>query len=242
MNLAPLFQNSMEVDAVAEPPPPRAECLGPLSEESRVLWTEQLANHLITGEELHNSFLATEIFGGQAWFEPVLAEAMGRAERYFLLRLRPNAKPERKAEATERHLEAFEGRVLRWLELHRTVDGGPARAVLDAVRQRLRSSEAEAQGVNRAFGERLHSLIREATSSDAQWNLVLQYCSKLGEDSSSSGVTAALAESTSGLAASTSSTGSAPLPPTQGGGTHTCLLYTSPSPRDGLLSRMPSSA
>ena len=25
-------------------------------------------------------------------------------------------------------------------------------------------------------------------------------------------------------------------------GTHTCLLYTSPSPRDGLLSRMPSSA
>ena len=25
-------------------------------------------------------------------------------------------------------------------------------------------------------------------------------------------------------------------------GSHTCLLYTSPSPRDGLLSRMPSSA
>ena len=25
-------------------------------------------------------------------------------------------------------------------------------------------------------------------------------------------------------------------------GTDTCLLYTSPSPRDGLLSRMPSSA
>ena len=25
-------------------------------------------------------------------------------------------------------------------------------------------------------------------------------------------------------------------------GTNTCLLYTSPSPRDGLLSRMPSSA
>ena len=25
-------------------------------------------------------------------------------------------------------------------------------------------------------------------------------------------------------------------------GHHTCLLYTSPSPRDGLLSRMPSSA
>ena len=25
-------------------------------------------------------------------------------------------------------------------------------------------------------------------------------------------------------------------------GTHRCLLYTSPSPRDGLLSRMPSSA
>ena len=25
-------------------------------------------------------------------------------------------------------------------------------------------------------------------------------------------------------------------------GAHTCLLYTSPSPRDGLLSRMPSSA
>ena len=24
--------------------------------------------------------------------------------------------------------------------------------------------------------------------------------------------------------------------------THSCLLYTSPSPRDGLLSRMPSSA
>ena len=26
------------------------------------------------------------------------------------------------------------------------------------------------------------------------------------------------------------------------GGFYTCLLYTSPSPRDGLLSRMPSSA
>ena len=26
------------------------------------------------------------------------------------------------------------------------------------------------------------------------------------------------------------------------GRAHTCLLYTSPSPRDGLLSRMPSSA
>ena len=26
------------------------------------------------------------------------------------------------------------------------------------------------------------------------------------------------------------------------GGVETCLLYTSPSPRDGLLSRMPSSA
>ena len=26
------------------------------------------------------------------------------------------------------------------------------------------------------------------------------------------------------------------------GGAHSCLLYTSPSPRDGLLSRMPSSA
>ena len=29
---------------------------------------------------------------------------------------------------------------------------------------------------------------------------------------------------------------------TMAGKTHTCLLYTSPSPRDGLLSRMPSSA
>ena len=28
----------------------------------------------------------------------------------------------------------------------------------------------------------------------------------------------------------------------QEGNTATCLLYTSPSPRDGLLSRMPSSA
>ena len=27
-----------------------------------------------------------------------------------------------------------------------------------------------------------------------------------------------------------------------GGGSYDCLLYTSPSPRDGLLSRMPSSA
>ena len=27
-----------------------------------------------------------------------------------------------------------------------------------------------------------------------------------------------------------------------GNGAHVCLLYTSPSPRDGLLSRMPSSA
>ena len=34
------------------------------------------------------------------------------------------------------------------------------------------------------------------------------------------------------------------LPVMPGGGflRHTCLLYTSPSPRDGLLSRMPSSA
>ena len=38
-------------------------------------------------------------------------------------------------------------------------------------------------------------------------------------------------------------------PPTPGPGpgevvvkVHSCLLYTSPSPRDGLLSRMPSSA
>ena len=28
----------------------------------------------------------------------------------------------------------------------------------------------------------------------------------------------------------------------EAGGYHACLLYTSPSPRDGLLSRMPSSA
>ena len=28
----------------------------------------------------------------------------------------------------------------------------------------------------------------------------------------------------------------------RGPGSYTCLLYTSPSPRDGLLSRMPSSA
>ena len=32
------------------------------------------------------------------------------------------------------------------------------------------------------------------------------------------------------------------LPSTATGHHHTCLLYTSPSPRDGLLSRMPSSA
>ena len=32
---------------------------------------------------------------------------------------------------------------------------------------------------------------------------------------------------------------SVPLPPNT---PNTCLLYTSPSPRDGLLSRMPSSA
>ena len=31
-------------------------------------------------------------------------------------------------------------------------------------------------------------------------------------------------------------------PQTEAGLTHICLLYTSPSPRDGLLSRMPSSA
>ena len=31
-------------------------------------------------------------------------------------------------------------------------------------------------------------------------------------------------------------------PHPQFGGTMNCLLYTSPSPRDGLLSRMPSSA
>ena len=33
-----------------------------------------------------------------------------------------------------------------------------------------------------------------------------------------------------------------PLVPLDGGRFATCLLYTSPSPRDGLLSRMPSSA
>ena len=32
------------------------------------------------------------------------------------------------------------------------------------------------------------------------------------------------------------------LAPVGGGVTNDCLLYTSPSPRDGLLSRMPSSA
>ena len=32
------------------------------------------------------------------------------------------------------------------------------------------------------------------------------------------------------------------LSPTQPNTPNTCLLYTSPSPRDGLLSRMPSSA
>ena len=32
------------------------------------------------------------------------------------------------------------------------------------------------------------------------------------------------------------------LGPTLSGKTSICLLYTSPSPRDGLLSRMPSSA
>ena len=31
-------------------------------------------------------------------------------------------------------------------------------------------------------------------------------------------------------------------PPNVTGSLHICLLYTSPSPRDGLLSRMPSSA
>ena len=33
-----------------------------------------------------------------------------------------------------------------------------------------------------------------------------------------------------------------PAGPPPAAGLHTCLLYTSPSPRDGLLSRMPSSA
>ena len=32
------------------------------------------------------------------------------------------------------------------------------------------------------------------------------------------------------------------MPETQAAQTEICLLYTSPSPRDGLLSRMPSSA
>ena len=32
------------------------------------------------------------------------------------------------------------------------------------------------------------------------------------------------------------------IPIRHGGGGNICLLYTSPSPRDGLLSRMPSSA
>src|SRR5680860_709703 len=32
------------------------------------------------------------------------------------------------------------------------------------------------------------------------------------------------------------------MPPYSGGSEDVCLLYTSPSPRDGLLSRMPSSA
>ena len=36
--------------------------------------------------------------------------------------------------------------------------------------------------------------------------------------------------------------GRSPFGRTQGGGDMNCLLYTSPSPRDGLLSRMPSSA
>ena len=45
-------------------------------------------------------------------------------------------------------------------------------------------------------------------------------------------VSIAIASTTDSLATSDGSTQSK----------HTCLLYTSPSPRDGLLSRMPSSA
>ena len=37
-------------------------------------------------------------------------------------------------------------------------------------------------------------------------------------------------------------TQTAPAPGPRSGALPTCLLYTSPSPRDGLLSRMPSSA
>ena len=51
--------------------------------------------------------------------------------------------------------------------------------------------------------------------------------------------------SVSGLSTTVTSGATALLDVTNGSGTFilsTCLLYTSPSPRDGLLSRMPSSA
>ena len=45
-----------------------------------------------------------------------------------------------------------------------------------------------------------------------------------------------ISELNAAIAAGSSATPTTPTPK------HTCLLYTSPSPRDGLLSRMPSSA
>ena len=44
------------------------------------------------------------------------------------------------------------------------------------------------------------------------------------------------------LEKSTKPVASCAMPATNGMNIKTCLLYTSPSPRDGLLSRMPSSA
>ena len=45
-----------------------------------------------------------------------------------------------------------------------------------------------------------------------------------------------------GTTSSTAATGTSIKQPLAEGGIYSCLLYTSPSPRDGLLCRMPSSA
>ena len=54
--------------------------------------------------------------------------------------------------------------------------------------------------------------------------------------------TASSSTENSNQAATSSSQNAPEAQPTNIDGTYTCLLYTSPSPRDGLLSRMPSSA
>ena len=90
-------------------------------------------------------------------------------------------------------------------------------------------------GGNTGFGTTTPDAMVEIESSGAQIKLY---------DGTSGGVTFTTAATTTTVTGTLAGTFSGPLSGTTVtmSGNITCLLYTSPSPRDGLLSRMPSSA